>query len=67
MPAQKKASKIISIPTFMIGDRVIQFWPVKNVPGWTHRVTINGQACDWLSGAFKPNRKTAAFYSEKHS
>jgi len=45
----------------------IEFRRIKNVPAWSHRVIINGTACDWLSNNFKPNSKTAQFYYEKHS
>lgn len=44
----------------------IEFVPVANVPGFTHRVILNSKPVDWLSRDFKPSIKAAEYYFEKH-
>lgn len=55
------------IPKFIAEDgTTIEFHPVNDVPGFTHRVVINGQAVrDWL-GHGKPSAKAAHFFYDKH-
>jgi hypothetical protein len=46
----------------------IDFIPVDNVPGWTHRIAIDGTLTkSWLSESHKPNAETARFFIEKHN
>jgi hypothetical protein len=47
--------------------RVVAFRPLvgKSVPGFTHRVVIDGTAVDWL-GYSKPSAKAAAYFLRKH-
>ncbi len=57
-----------AIPTYRseAGD-TIQFFPVNNVPGFTHRVVINGQATrDFLGDHVKPSAKHAEFFFAKN-
>lgn len=44
----------------------VEFVPVKNVPGFSHRVILNGKPVDWLTDKVKPSLKTAEYYFEKH-
>lgn len=49
------------------GDGVaVEFIKIANVPGFSHRVIINGKAVDWLSADFKPSAVSAEYYAEKH-
>ncbi len=66
-----KAIPVIRIPSFLVGNFPfasvrIEFHKLTNTPGWTHRVSINGFASDWL-GRGKPDAKAARFFYEKHS
>ena len=57
---------------YVIGDPVpggtplhetVDFIPYNNVPGWTHRIAINGVLTKlWLSDTHKPSAKTAEFF-----
>lgn len=61
-------ARLESRPTFAAEDgRVLQFVPIKNVPGFSHRVTINGLAADYLGDNAKPSAKSAEFFLGKHS
>jgi len=44
----------------------IEFVPVKNVPGFSHRVILNGSPVDWLSNTSKPSVKVATYFFDKH-
>ena len=58
-----------AIPTYRneAGD-TIQFFPVNDVPGFTHRVVINGQGTrDFLGDHVKPSAKHAEFFFQKHN
>jgi hypothetical protein len=63
-------TQLTAIPTFRAEDgSTIQFFPVQDGvlrQSSTHRVVFNGTAVDWLSAAYKPSRKTAMFFLEKH-
>lgn len=51
---------------YLDGDNQVWFAKVQNVPGFTHRVILNGVAVDWLSSESKPSKATAAFFLAKH-
>lgn len=55
------------IPKFVAEDgTTVEFFPVDDVPGFTHRVVIDGQAVrEWL-GRGRPSAKAARFFYEKH-
>ena len=56
-----------AIPTFRDDEgNVIQFFAVRNVVGFTHRVAINGVANGWLGDHCKPSAKVAAFFFKKY-
>ena len=59
--------KITVIPTFQAGDgRVLQFVKVTGVPGFSHKVIIDGVATrEWLADDFKPSAKAALFFLTK--
>lgn len=59
------ARVIKTIPSYLIDKYMVQFFPVENTPGVTHRVVIAGQATDWLSATHKPNQKNAVFFLDK--
>ena len=62
--------KITRIPTYKADDgRVVTFHRLNGngVPGFTHRVAIDGVGRDWLSVEFKPSIEAAAYYLEKHA
>lgn len=44
----------------------VEFVREKRTPGFSHRVAVNGQLCDWLSDDFPITAKCAQFYVEKH-
>lgn len=54
------------VPGYSVAGYKVEFYPVSDVPGWTHRVLIDGQPADWLSCEFNPSKKTALFYAQKH-
>lgn len=56
------------IPKFEAEDgTTVEFRPVNDVPGFTHRVIINGVAVrDWL-GRGKPSADAARFFFDKHA
>ena len=47
------------------GD-VILFHPSSGVPGFTHRVIINGRAIDWLGDHMRPSTNAAVYFWTKH-
>jgi hypothetical protein len=58
-----------AIPTYHDenGNKV-EFFPVNELPGFTHRVVINGVfAKDYLGDHCAPSAKVAKFYFEKHN
>ena len=65
------APSVVAIPTFRADDgRTIQFFPVDDPVlkrSASHRVVMNGRAVDWLSAQFRPCKKSAQFFLEKHS
>ena len=58
-----------TIPTFMAenGDFIQFFRVTPPVPGYSHRVTINRAAVDWLSDNSRPSKKTAEYFHGKHT
>jgi hypothetical protein len=40
----------------------LSFVPVKDVPGYTHKVIYNDKKINWLSSYFNPTEKAAAYY-----
>jgi len=58
----------VSIPTFKDHNNkiIVQFVPITNVPGFTHRVTMNGAAYAWLGDNAKPNRKSAEYFLDRY-
>jgi hypothetical protein len=44
------------------GHNELSFVPVKNVPGYTHRIVYNKKPINWLSEMFNPTEKTAAYF-----
>lgn len=59
--------KIKPIPTFEADNgQVLQFRPIGDAPGFTHRVIINRRAVDWLGDNQRPSAKTAEFFLCKH-
>ena len=55
-------------PTFWFPEEetLVSFVPYPGVPGYTHRVTINGCAVDWLSLDHNPTAANAEYFEEKH-
>jgi hypothetical protein len=45
----------------------LKFVPIKNVPGFSHRVIINEKMADWLSSAVRPGKKHAEYFLKKHN
>lgn len=43
----------------------VTFYPIKNCPGFSHKVIINARPAGWLGAEFRPSGKTAAFYLER--
>ena len=67
MKKVSKALKVLRIQKFCFEDNTtVEFFPLKNMPGIPFRVVINGLAKDWLGENFRPCRKTAIFFYEKH-
>lgn len=57
------------VPTYHVGSTdVLQFLPLpkRGVPGFTHRVILNGVSVDWLGDNASPSLKTARYYAVKH-
>ena len=43
----------------------VTFYPIKNCPGFSHKVIINCRPAGWLSSEVRPSGKTAAYFLEK--
>ncbi|MBK6616613.1 hypothetical protein [Ottowia sp.] len=42
----------------------VEFFPVADVPGYSHKVVIDGKAGSfWLSSKERPNKKSAVFFA----
>lgn len=55
--------KLTKIIRYMDKDyNTLDFVPVKNVPGFTHKVIVNDVRVGWLSSDFKPNEKAAVYF-----
>lgn len=44
----------------------LEFIKVRSVPGFSHRVIINGVPRDWLGDHTTPNETNAVFFLDKH-
>lgn len=56
-----------NIPTYEDSDgNVIQFRRVQDVPGYSHRVVLNGLAVGWLGVDFKPSSAVAGYFLREH-
>lgn len=44
---------------------LVTFAPVKRVPGFTHRVIVNGKPISWLADTHRPSVKVAKYYLDK--
>lgn len=62
---EKKDETMLKVTMFVKGDNRIEFWPVKDVPSYTHRVIVNGEKAGYLHHENKPNLKTAKFFLAK--
>jgi|GEM_PF-2817220 hypothetical protein len=65
--------KVMEVKKFLITDHqrttTIEFFPIDNMPGFSHKVAVNGawpNPRSWLSADFKPNQKAARFFYNKH-
>jgi hypothetical protein len=65
----ERMTTFYSIPKFRDeSGNVVEFKPVSDVPGFSHRVIVNYKAVDYLDQRHaKPSAKTAAFFFQKHS
>lgn len=46
---------------------VVEFKPINDVPGFTHRVIVNNKAVDYLDNKHaRPTAKVADFFYNKH-
>jgi hypothetical protein len=54
------------IPTYSDGQNLVSFIPVRNAPGFTHRVIVNRAHVAWLATGHKPNAKSARFFVANH-
>lgn len=60
------SSKITVRKLYSDGKRTLEFVKVKRVPGFSHRVVIDGIAVNWLANTHKPGVVAARFYFEEH-
>jgi hypothetical protein len=59
--------KLTNIPKYRAEDgTTIEYAPVKDAPGFSHRVLINGIPVDWQGNHRKPSKKSAVYFLEKH-
>jgi hypothetical protein len=55
--------KIITVPKYLTPYGAIEFVPVNDVPGSTHRVAIDSVLQQlWLPNDCRPTKKTAEFF-----
>ena len=55
------------MPTRVAEDRTaVEFFPEDRVPGYTHRIVINGQATRYWLGHGKPSAKAAEFFLQQY-
>lgn len=57
--------RMLKVVMFVSGEDRIEFWPVKNIPGFTHRVLVNGKKAGYLHHTVKVNQKSAQFFLAK--
>ncbi len=65
--------KIVEVKKFLITDgkrtTTIEFFPIQDMPGYSHKVAVNGawpNPRSWLSADFNPNQNAARFFHNKH-
>jgi hypothetical protein len=60
--------KIKEVKKYIFEDgNSIEMIPVKNLPGVSHRIAVNGVLVkSWLFADFRPNQKSAQFFYDKH-
>lgn len=46
------------------GEWRVTFYPIKDLPGYTHRVVINSRKAGYLGEGSRPSGKTAAYFLE---
>jgi len=55
--------KVVSVPKFLTSYGAIEFVPVTDVPGYTHRVAVDGQAQPlWCPKGKSPGKSLARFF-----
>ena len=62
-----KTSEIRVVNRYCWDHGYLMFQPTKGAPGFSHRVIINGKRVDWLAENYKPSKKNAAYFIEKHT
>jgi len=61
----KTKPTVTTIPSYLVDGKLVQFWPVTNVPGFTHRVVIDRESVGFLSNDYRPSGKVAIFFTEQ--
>lgn len=55
--------KLVLIPKYLTPYGVVDFMPVTDVPGYSHRVIINGNTTSlWVPSQTKINKSTTEFF-----
>ena len=52
--------------TYVDGTHKVTFVKVPNVPGFTHKVLVDGHNVAWLSDSHRPSCQNAEFFAEKY-
>jgi hypothetical protein len=60
--APEPTVKVRKLYEFSEGPKTVEFVPVANVPGFTHRVIVDGEPRSWLGDSFHPSVKTARYF-----
>jgi hypothetical protein len=60
--APRPTVRIRKLYEFSEGPRTVEFVPVENVPGFSHRVIVDGKPSSWLSSDYKPSEKSARYF-----
>lgn len=60
-------AKMRLVPRYWDGEHAVTFVAVSDVPGFTHRVILDGVAVDWLARSHRPGAKAAEYYRDKHA
>ena len=58
---------VVTVPSYFVDGLRVDFWPVTDVPGYSHRVIVADKSVGWLGTNSRPSAKTAVYFYEKRA